>query len=436
MIAHVVQRSTAEATLIRQFAEEKAHAPSSRRAAAFERFIARGLPTRRLESWHYTDLRAAMKDAAPLTTTPDSAALEAARKVLVNRDRLGTTRLVLLNGRLVAELCEDLPVGVSIVSEEPALTDVDDPVVALNEAMCLDAYTLRVAEGSKIEATIEIVHAAVGKEPRSLYSRLAILLGAGSSASFVETFVGAGPGMQRNASTILDLGEHARARHAVLVEDDAELHIESQIGQLAAKAELNAFALIAGGALTRRQLFHRLGGKEAMITLGGLTLLDGNRRSDTTLQVVHAAEAGTSREFFRAIVDDAGIGTFQGKVIVENAAQKTDGAMKSQAVLLSPQSQMNAKPELEIFADDVVCGHGATVGSLDPEQLFYLMARGIAKDEAESMLLEAFGGDAIDRVEDETLAEKLRRPFRTWLARERAARVRGKDDGSSTEATS
>ena len=123
-------------------------------------------------------------------------------------------------------------------------------------------------------------------------------------------------------------------------------------------------------------------------------------------------------------------------MIVESAAQKTDGAMKSQAVLLSPQAQMNAKPELEIFADDVVCGHGATVGSLDPEQLFYMMARGLERGEAESMLLEAFGEEAIGRIEDDLLAEALRRPFRAWLARERVARVGGKGDAASMESAS
>ena len=157
-------------------------------------------------------------------------------------------------------------------------------------------------------------------------------------------------------------------------------------------------------------------GENAKVALGGLALLDGSRRADTTLQVVHSAPGGTSREFYRAIVDDEAVGTFQGKVIVAPGAQKTDGAMKSQAVLLSPHAQMNAKPELEIFADDVVCGHGATVGSLDPEQLFYLRARGIPKDEAEAMLLEAFGAEAIERVDDEKLAEALRASFRAWLA--------------------
>jgi Fe-S cluster assembly protein SufD len=177
-------------------------------------------------------------------------------------------------------------------------------------------------------------------------------------------------------------------------------------------------------------------GEEAKVTLGGLTLLDGARHADTTLQVVHSAKAGTSREYYRAIVDDQGVGAFQGKVIVESAAQKTDGAMKSQAVLLSPQAQMNAKPELEIFADDVVCGHGATVGSLDPEQLFYMMARGIERDEAESMLLQAFGEEAIGRIDDDALAEALRQPFRTWLARKRAARIYGEGITIPTESGS
>ena len=194
------------------------------------------------------------------------------------------------------------------------------------------------------------------------------------------------------------------------------LHVESVICELGAKAELNAFALVSGGALTRRQIFVKMAGAEARLALGGLALINGSRRADTTLQVIHAAPGGTSREFYRAIVDDDAIGVFQGKVIVEGAAQKTDGAMKSQAILLSPRAQMNAKPELEIFADDVVCGHGATIGSLDPEQVFYLRTRGIAKGEAEAMLLEAFGVEAIDRIDDESLAGALRATLRGWLS--------------------
>ena len=156
-------------------------------------------------------------------------------------------------------------------------------------------------------------------------------------------------------------------------------------------------------------------------------MLDGARRADTTLEVVHAAPRGFSREFYRAIVADEAAGVFQGKVVVAPGAQKTDGAMKSQAVLLSPHAQMNAKPELEIFADDVVCGHGATVASIDPDQVFYLQARGIPKDDAEAMLLEAFGAEAIARVEDEALAETLRRDLANWLGARRAGGTAAKE---------
>ncbi len=136
---------------------------------------------------------------------------------------------------------------------------------------------------------------------------------------------------------------------------------------------------------------------------------------------MHAAPRGVSREFYRAIVADDAAGVFQGKVVVTPGAQKTDGAMKSQAVLLSPHAQMNAKPELEIFADDVVCGHGATVASIDPEQIFYLQTRGIPKAEAEAMLLEAFGAEAIARVDDEALAQRLQARLAVWLAGRSAA---------------
>ena len=202
----------------------------------------------------------------------------------------------------------------------------------------------------------------MGRQPHSVYSRSAIALDAGARASFVEVFEGAQAGVQRHSATIMTLAKGAKAMHVAVVGDEPGLHIETQICDLADNAELDAFGLVSGGDLTRRQIFVRMTGDEAKVSLGGLALIDGDRRADTTLQVVHAAPRGTSREFYRAIVDDDAIGVFQGKIIVERAAQKTDGAMKSQAILLSPRAQMNEKPELEIFADDVVCGHGATVG--------------------------------------------------------------------------
>ena len=416
MNAHVVNRSAAEKTLFRQFAEQQAREPSPVRAAAFARFAEAGLPTRRVEAWHYTDLRAAMADAAPVLAAPTPADIKAARLRLARRERFAPgAQLVLLGGRYIGELSDRLPDGVTVTEGAVLAVPVADPLAALNEALSPSGCTISVARGAEIAEPITILHLADGMSDYSVYSRSAIGLNAGERASFVEVFEGAQARVQRHSATIMTLAKGAKARHVAVVGDEPGLHIETHVCDLAENAELEAFGLISGGDLTRRQIFVRMTGDEAKVSLGGLALIDGDRRADTTLQVVHAAPRGTSREFYRAIVDDDAIGVFQGKIIVERAAQKTDGAMKSQAILLSPRAQMNEKPELEIFADDVVCGHGATVASLDPEQVFYLRSRGIPESDAKAMLLEAFGGESIDRIEDELLIEALRARLRAWL---------------------
>ena len=422
MTAHIVNRSAAEKTLARQFAEQERRQPSSARALAFARFAAAGLPTRRIEAWHYTDLRAFLADAAPISPAPTRADIEAARGRLAGNERFATgARLVLLGGRFVAELSDRLPAGVSMREGPVAAKAVDDPLAALNEALSPAGPVITVARGAKLVEPITLLHlVADGQASHSVYSRTAIALEVGAQASFVEMFDGAHSGVQRHAATIVTLGDGAKATHVAVVGDEPSLHVETQICELATTAELNAFGLVTGGELTRRQIFVRMTGDEARVALGGLSLLDGARRADTTLQVVHAAPGGVSREFYRAIVDDDAVGVFQGKVIVERAAQKTDGAMKSQAILLSPRAQMNQKPELEIFADDVACGHGATVASLDPEQVFYLESRGIASSDAKAMLLEAFGAESIDRLEDKSLVGPLRARLAAWLGTRKA----------------
>ena len=349
-----VNRSAAERTLARQFAEQERREPSPARAAAFARFAAAGLPTRRVEAWHYTDLRASMADAAPILPSPTRADIEAARSRLAGRERFAAgAQVVLLGGRFIAELSDRLPSGVSIADGRIAANAVDDPLAALNEALSPSGPAIAVARGVKLAEPITVLHLADETSSYSVYSRTAITLEAGAQASFVEMFDGAHAGVQRHAATIMTLADGARAKHVAVVGDEPGLHIETQICELAKSAELTAFGLVSGGELTRRQIFVRMTGDAAKVSLGGLALIDGARRADTTLQVVHAAPAGASREFYRAIVDDDAVGVFQGKVIVEKAAQKTDGAMKSQAILLSPRAQMNEKPELEIFADDV-----------------------------------------------------------------------------------
>jgi Fe-S cluster assembly protein SufD len=416
MTAHIINRSAAEKSLFRQFAESQGRDPSPVRAAAFARFAEAGLPTRRVEAWHYTDLRAAMADAAPVVAAPTPADIEATRLRLARRQRFAPgAQLVLLEGRYISELSDRLPAGVSVSEGAVAADSVDDPLAALNEALSPSGCKISVGRGADVAEPITLLHLTNGTSPHSIYSRSAIALNAGARASFVEVFEGAQAHVQRHTATIMTLDKDAKAQHVAVVGDEPGLHIETQICDLADNAELGAFGLVSGGDLTRRQIFVRMTGDEAKVSLGGLALIDGDRRADTTLRVVHAAPRGTSREFYRAIVDDDAIGVFQGKIIVERAAQKTDGAMKSQAILLSPRAQMNEKPELEIFADDVVCGHGATVASLDPEQVFYLRSRGIPESDARAMLLEAFGGESIDRIENELLIEALRARLGAWL---------------------
>jgi Fe-S cluster assembly protein SufD len=417
-----IVKTAAEASLAEQFAASRGATPSARREAAFRRFEEAGLPTRRIESWHYTDLRAALANAAPLAKAPDAAAIESARRSLAALDRVGAVRLVLIDGGFVAALSDAPPAGVALAPgapEAPAPGE-SDAMLSLNVALAEGGCAIAIEPGREAPL-IEIVHCFTAPDAAAVYSRLAITLGAGARASVFERFLGAGATAQRHVSTWIALAPGAKASHVASIEDAAGLHLESQVVALAEGAEFDGFGFVAGGALARRQIFASLAGERARIGLGGLSLIEGSRHADTTLEVVHAARNGESREFFKHIVADEGVGVFQGKVIVRHGAQKTDGGMKSQAILLSPHAAMNNKPELEILADDVVCGHGATVGALDPEQLFYLQARGLARGEAEAMLLEAFGADAIARVADAGLAEVLLKLTRAWLDRRAGA---------------
>jgi Fe-S cluster assembly protein SufD len=410
-----IAKTSAETMLALQFAGLATR--DSDRVAAFAAFAARGLPTRRNEDWHYTDLRSAMTGAAPLAPAPDEARIEAARISLATRKRVGDVRFVIVDGRYVEELSDRAPAGLTAsVLDKWVPATRTDAVVALNDAFAPLGLTLALDKGVTLAERIEIAHFVTSGAPQSVYSHVGITLFAGARTRIHESFFGAGAGVQRNALMTLGIGEGAKCSITSLIDDEASLHLESQIVTLDADAEFEGFALVVGGDLVRRQIFARQTGPDAKIALGGLSLLGGKRHADTTLVVEHAAPRGKSREYYRHIVADEATGVYQGKVVVEPHAQKTDGGMKSQAILLSPNAAMNNKPELEIFADDVVCGHGATVGALDPEQLFYCEARGIPRAEAEAMLLEAFGADAIDRVEDAEVAEALRERMRAWLA--------------------
>jgi Fe-S cluster assembly protein SufD len=391
----------------------RAEPRSTEAQAAYSRFAAAGVPNRRVESWHYTDLTRALGQLAPFAPQPTSARIAEVKTLIANQPRLGATRLVLVDGRFAPELSDPAPKGATLGGAPTlGLGEREDAMLAFAGAFAEGGFSVEVQGGADI-GRVEILH--VLRPGASAASHVRFHFPPEARGAIVERTFGATPTSQRHRLTTIEVGAGAKVDHAAVVEDDPAVEIESLRAALGQGAAFSSFGLVTGGALVRRQMFVRHDEPDASIALSGLSLIDGQRHADTTLEVTHAAPRGTSREFFRHIVADEGTGVYQGKVIVAPHAQKTDGGMKSQALLLSPTAQMNNKPELEIFADDVVCGHGATVGALDPEHVFYFQSRGIPRKEAEAMLLEAFGAEAIERVADEGLAETLKERLRLWL---------------------
>ena len=199
-------------------------------------------------------------------------------------------------------------------------------------------------------------------------------------------------------------------------EGDRTLHVATFAAEIGKGALVNDFTFTAGGAVTRNQIAMRMNGTNIHAGIRGATLLKGRQHADNTLVVDHAIGHCESRELFKAVLDGESRSVFQGKIIVQPHAQKTDAKMATHALLLSEEAEADAKPELEIFADDVVCGHGATAGALDDDLLFYLKARGIPQKEAEALMIEAFIGEAVEAIENEALREVLMELARTWLA--------------------
>jgi Fe-S cluster assembly protein SufD len=404
---------------------------TERRRGAFDLFTASGLPSRRNEAWHYTDLRALMRDALPFAMPPGATAAALAESGL-DMSLLGdAVPLVLIDGFFMAAESgvRQLPAGVRIASLaasldrpeiarhlEPIDIAAKDAALALNTMFMRDGIVIEIDAGAEVERPLCIVSLRTRGEATSAAARSLVLVGEGASVLITEVqFGGAGPSQTNDALQFV-LGEGARVEHVVFQSlAQGALSLATLTADLAARASFDSLALTVGAQLSRRQLFVRLGGAHGRVGLAGVTLLAGEQHADTTLVVDHATPHGESRERFRHILGGESTGIFQGKVVVRPGAQKTDGGMKSNALLLSDSATMNNKPELEIFADDVVCGHGATCGSLDEEQLFYLMARGLPHADAEALLLEAFAAETLEQVSHAGLREALLVQVQKWL---------------------
>ena len=401
----------------------------ARRQAAFAAFEREGLPSRRLEAWHYTDLRNRMQTAAlPVLSVPqhDIALGKTIRDPL---DGLDCYNITMINGAVVQ--FDEMPPGLEILSMRTALAsgnplvarmgkafaDVDGPMVALNTAMFSDGIIVRVRKGVRLDKPLKAACIFGMDFDRFLFARSLLIVEEGASATFIDTMVGTnGVGVQSNAVVEVQLDRNAKAEFIRLNASGDRMQTVTTIPvSLESGADFNLLNMTTGAELSRSEVRLTLRGEHAKLNLSGVSLLKGNQHNDNTLVVDHVAPNCESRELFRSVVDDEATGVFQGKIIVRQAAQKTDGRMASNAVLLSDNATMNNKPELEIFADDVQCAHGATCGALDEDLLFYLQARGLPKKEAEALMLQAFVGEVLDNVSNDAVRGRLNEIVEAWL---------------------
>jgi Fe-S cluster assembly protein SufD len=430
-------KTAAETALAQAFSQARGRLPgngaiAAQRAAAFDVFAKTGLPHRRIEDWKYTDLRALMREAKPLAAPPDAAAKARAKTAGALLGDVETRRLVFVDGAFVAELSDvaALEPGLAVGSLADALSNGDptlaahlgklapasDAAVALNTALMGDGAVIRIAAGSTIERPIHLLFVASAK-PAATFVRSLVVVEKGARAMLIESHEGpAGSDYQINAALEIFVGDEAHVDHVKIIADGADaLHVSTLAAAIGARARFNAFTFTAGGAVVRNQLFLKFDGEDTVAGIRGATLIKGRQHADTTLVVDHVAQRCQSREMFKTVLDGEAHGVFQGRIIVRPHAQKTDAKMMTRALLLSERAEADNKPELEIFADDVQCGHGATAGALDDDLKFYLMARGIPRPEAEALLIRAFLGEAIEGIEHAGLREALMDAVVAWL---------------------
>jgi Fe-S cluster assembly protein SufD len=404
------------------------------RRQAFDAYERVGLPHRRIEDWKYTDLRVLMREVLPSGAAPDAAALKRAGTALKLHAIAGVRRVVLVDGVFAPKLSEtaDLGKGISIRTLRDVLEAGDtalhaqlfapensDAMVALNGAMMTDGLVIEVADGAVITLPLHIVHIASGAAPAAMFTRSLIRVGKAASATLVESYIGAesAKAYQVHDSLIVSIGDGARLDHVRLIEDSREaFNISSAVVTLGANAHFNTFGMNTGSLVSRYQAVIAFAGEGSRVETNGVNLLNGRQHADTTLFLDHAVPNCASREIFRAVVDDRGHSVFQGRIIVRPKAQKTDAKMMTRALLLSDEAEADNKPELEIFADDVTCGHGATTGALDESLLFYLRARGLSEKEAQALLIQAFVGEAIESIANDGLRELAMSAAQRWLA--------------------
>jgi Fe-S cluster assembly protein SufD len=392
-----------------------------RRDVAAEAFRRLGLPGaaagRREEAWKYTALRL-VADASftqPLSLVADST-------LLARLPRLDAARIVFVDGQFRPELSA-LPPAVIFApfadrGEFGTLARPDsEPLVALNTMLAEDGASLLVPADTD-GGRLMLVNFATDRA--SFHPRHAVHLAAGARLTLLELSLGNGTYLH-NPVFEVQVDEGASLTHVRLQDESpTAFHLSTLYVDVAERGTYDSFALNLGSHIARTEVHARLVGAKGTTHLNGAQLLGGTQHADFTTVVRHDAPSCASRQTVKHVLAGRSQGVFQGRIEVARGAQKTDGYQMNQALLLSPDAEIDTKPELEIFADDVKCSHGATVGELDADQLFYLRSRGIPDAEARSMLVRAFLAEGLDAVLDETVRSVLEHAIEGWWARQAA----------------
>ncbi len=400
MSIHVpVRLGPAETKLVEQLTAAGATAEAERLAGS-------GLPTRRVEAYHYTDLKQLLRSVPELAGAAEEASAPALRVP-------GAYQLMIANGAV--QDAGTAPAGVIVGrTKGGVLTTRDDVVTRLNNALVGEALTLDL-DGS-VDPVVQIDRRTEGAAGHSA-SAAKIYVADDSSAVILETYSGSDEAHLGNHATYLALGKNARVTHiTVNLAAAGATHFATNEYHLAEGAQLRTLVINAGAAVSRTQLFPRYEGAGAYADVTGLNLVGDGQHADITMDALHAVPHTASKPLFKSIARGRSKAVVQGRLVVARDAQKTDAKLMSQGLMLSDEAEILAKPELEIYADDVVCGHGATSGQLDDDHMFYLLSRGIPKAEAETMLVRAFLAELIDPIEDEALNEALTEVVDGWLA--------------------
>lgn len=406
------------------------------RQAAIARFGELGFPTIRHEDWRFTNL-------APIGQIPFQLARDARGKVTrqgleqFSIPGLGGAHLVFVNGRYVAALSspESLGDGLSVRSLAEALRgdrDVleqhltryagyyDDAFSALNTAFMEDGAFVHIHRGRVIDQPIRLLYVSTATaQPIVTHPRNLIVLDEDSQAVIIEDYVSLDAGVYfSNVITEAVVGQNGVLSHYLLEQESEQaFNISTLRVEQGRSSNVTSHTVMLGGALVRNNVHPVLSGEGGECVINGLFMAKGRQHMDNFMRVEHASPHCDSRQFYHGILDGHSHGVFSGRIIVHKDAQKTDAKQTNKNLLLSQGAQIDSKPQLEIYADDVKCTHGATIGQIDQDAVFYLRSRGIAEDAARALLLFGFAGESLERMKDEPIRKHLERLVADWLPR-------------------